>query len=55
MVPTVITVDLNGRVSAPGTQLQMTISVTGASADSAKRCIQLDLSGRVRSLIGACA
>ena len=55
MVPTVITFDVNGRVSAPGTQLRMTVSVTGASADSAKRCIQLDLSGRARSLIGACA
>ena len=55
MVPTVITFDVNGRVSAPGTQLRLTVSVTGASADSAKRCIQLDLSGRARSVIGACA
>ena len=54
-VPTVITFDVNGRVLAPGTQLRMTVSVTGASADSARRCIQLDLSGRARSVIGACA
>ena len=55
MVPTVITFDVNGHVSAPSTQMRMTVSVTGASADSAKRCIQLDLSGRARSLNGACA
>lgn len=53
-VPTVITFDDNGRVSAPSTQLRMTVSVTGAPADSVRRCIQLDLSGRARSLIGAC-
>jgi len=55
VVPTVITFDVNGRVSAPSTQMRMTVSVTGASADSAKRCIQLDLSGRARSLNGACS
>ena len=54
-VPTVISFDVNGRVSSPGTQLRMTVSVTGGTADSAQRCIQLDLSGRARSVIGACA
>ena len=55
LVPTVITFDVNGRVSAPSTQLRMTVSVTGAPADSARRCVQLDLSGRARSTTGACA
>ncbi len=54
-VPSVITFDVNGRVSAPSTQVRLTISSSVAPGDNAKRCIQLDLSGRARSLAGACA
>ena len=51
--PITIAFNSNGRVSAPVTQLRMTISA-GDSPGIAKRCIQVDLSGRVRALTGAC-
>jgi type IV fimbrial biogenesis protein FimT len=54
-VPTVITFDVNGRVLAPTTQVRMTIESSAAPSNTSKRCIQLDLSGRARSLVGACA
>jgi type IV fimbrial biogenesis protein FimT len=54
-VPTVITFDVNGRVIAPSTQLRMTVQSSAATNNTSKRCIELDLSGRARSLVGACA
>jgi type IV fimbrial biogenesis protein FimT len=47
--PASITFDVNGRVSSPTTDVRITISKAGAS-----RCVELDLSGRARSSVGAC-
>lgn len=54
-VPTVIAFDAQGRVSAPSSPVRMTVSTVGQTTESSKRCIQLDLSGRARSAVGACA
>jgi type IV fimbrial biogenesis protein FimT len=48
--PATITFDFNGRVSAPTTSVRITIS-----SHASMRCVQLDPSGRARSLSGACA
>ncbi|HUG22269.1 GspH/FimT family pseudopilin [Piscinibacter sp.] len=48
--PAGITFDANGRVFAPAAQVRMTLSAAGTN----HRCIQLDLSGRARSVVGAC-
>jgi type IV fimbrial biogenesis protein FimT len=48
--PASITFDVNGRVSAPVGQVRMTVT-----SFSNQRCVQLDPSGRARSLLGACA
>lgn len=50
VVPTAITFDVNGRAS---TTMRMTVSSSAAN-NSAKRCLQLDPSGRARSTAGAC-
>lgn len=48
--PASITFDVNGRVAAPAASVRMTITApTGAT-----RCVELDLSGRARSRLGAC-
>jgi len=47
--PAAITFDVNGRVSSPTTSVRITVS-----AGSSSRCVQLDPSGRARSLLGAC-
>ncbi|MDQ6684075.1 MAG: GspH/FimT family pseudopilin [Pseudomonadota bacterium] len=47
--PAAITFDVNGRVSSPTATVRITI---GSRASS--RCVQLDPSGRARSLAGAC-
>ncbi len=52
VVPTAITFDVNGRASAT---VRMTVASSGATNDTAKRCIQLDPSGRARSMVGACS
>lgn len=49
--PTTITFDANGRVSAPPDPVRITLS----AGDGNHRCIQLDLSGRARSAVGACS
>ena len=54
-VPTVITFDVNGRVSAPATQVRMTVQSAAATGLTSKRCIELDLSGRARSSVGVCS
>ena len=54
-VPSVITFDAYGRVAVPSSPVRMTISVPGQAGANSKRCIQLDLSGRARSTVGACA
>ena len=56
---TVITFDVNGRVTVPATPVRMSVYPSAAAAsaatnDSSNRCIELDLSGRARSLVGAC-
>jgi type IV fimbrial biogenesis protein FimT len=51
--PASITFDANGRVSSPAAQVRITLSSTAADANS-QRCVELDLSGRARSLVGAC-
>ena len=48
--PAGITFDANGRVFSPAAQVRMTLSAAGTH----HRCIQLDLSGRARSVLGAC-
>lgn len=48
--PAAITFDFNGRVSSPTASVRITIS---SHANS--RCVQLDPSGRARSVTGACA
>ena len=45
-----ITFDVNGRVSAPTDEVRITIS-----SGSVSRCVELDLSGRARSKVGACS
>jgi type IV fimbrial biogenesis protein FimT len=47
--PAAITFDVNGRVIAPLATVRITIS-----SHSSSRCVELDLSGRARSLAGAC-
>jgi type IV fimbrial biogenesis protein FimT len=47
--PASITFDVNGRVAAPVGQVRMTVT-----SYSSNRCVQLDPSGRARSLLGAC-
>ena len=47
--PAAITFDVNGRVSSPTTAVRITVS-----SGSSSRCVQLDPSGRARSLLGAC-
>ena len=54
-VPTLITFDAHGRVAVPSSPVRMTISVPGQASANSKRCIALDLSGRARSTVGACA
>ncbi len=51
--PASITFDANGRVSSPAAQVRITLSASAADANS-RRCVELDLSGRARSLVGAC-
>lgn len=48
--PASITFDVNGRVASPLTAVRITVS-----SGSNSRCVELDPSGRARSLIGACA
>jgi type IV fimbrial biogenesis protein FimT len=48
--PSTITFDFNGRVSSPTNSVRITISST-----TGHRCVQLDPSGRARTLSGACA
>jgi type IV fimbrial biogenesis protein FimT len=52
--PAVITFNVNGRVSAPANQVRMTVASNAAQNSTSKRCIELDLSGRARSSVGAC-
>jgi type IV fimbrial biogenesis protein FimT len=47
--PTAITFDVNGRVSSPASDVRITLTSSGAS-----RCVELGLSGRARSTVGAC-
>lgn len=48
--PTSITFDVYGRVSSPTSDVRITLAAGGAS-----RCVELDLSGRARSTVGACS
>lgn len=52
--PTAIVFNRNGRVSAPTAAVRITVTTSVLSGPSASRCVQLDLSGRARSLTGAC-
>lgn len=47
--PASITFDVYGRVSSPTSDVRITLTASGAS-----RCVELDLSGRARSTVGAC-
>lgn len=50
--PLAITFDYNGRVASPSADVRFSLS-TGANAIG--RCVELDLSGRARSIVGACS
>ena len=56
----VIVFNVNGRVEVPATPVRLSVYPSAAAAsatttnDSANRCIELDLSGRARSMTGAC-
>lgn len=52
--PQTITFGANGRVTLPTDPVRISISGTSASANS-QRCVELDLSGRARSSVGACS
>jgi len=47
--PESITFDIYGRVSSPSADVRITLT-----AGATSRCIELDLSGRARSTVGAC-
>lgn len=47
--PAAITFDPYGRVSAPANDMRITLSAGGST-----RCVELDVSGRARSSLGAC-
>jgi type IV fimbrial biogenesis protein FimT len=47
--PDAVVFDVNGRVTSPAADVRITISAGGAS-----RCVELGLSGRARSSVGAC-
>lgn len=49
--PLAITFDYHGRVAAPSADVRFSLS-TGSNALG--RCVELDLSGRARSIVGAC-
>lgn len=51
---TSITFNASGRMTAPNTQLRMTVRPQGSSPYAAARCVELDLSGRVRTQAGTC-
>jgi len=53
-MPTSITFDANGRVSTPTSQVRASLksSIEGSGLE---RCVELDLSGRARSAVGACS
>ncbi len=53
--PAAITFGVNGRVVAPAAQVRMSVMSGAATNSFSKRCIELDLSGRARSSVGACA
>lgn len=52
--PPAITFNSNGRVSSPTTRLRMTVRA-GDDSTVAQRCVEVDLSGRVRNHPGACS
>jgi len=47
--PATITFDENGRVAAPSSDVRITVTGGGST-----RCVELDLSGRARTALGAC-
>ncbi len=49
--PTAITFASNGRVVTPGNDVRFSLSSPG---NAGGRCVDLDLSGRARSQVGAC-
>lgn len=54
--PAEITFNSNGRVSSPTSRLRMTVRSDGDPADAVvQRCVEVDLSGRVRNQPGACS
>jgi type IV fimbrial biogenesis protein FimT len=52
--PSAITFNQYGRVSAPADGVRMTIYPAAGGGESAKRCVELDPSGRARAKVGAC-
>ena len=54
--PAAISFNSNGRVSSPTTRLRMTVRGDGdAEGAIVQRCVEVDLSGRVRNQPGACS
>lgn len=52
--PATIAFNSNGRVSAPNAQVRITVRPSEDASEANQRCVELDLSGRVRSQSGAC-
>lgn len=52
--PPAIMFNSNGRVSEPTTRLRMTVRADAGQSD-VQRCVEVDLSGRVRNQPGACS
>ena len=52
--PTAIVFNVNGRVTTPADGVRMTVRAADGGSANATRCVELDLSGRARTTLGAC-
>lgn len=52
--PALISFNVNGRVSAPSSAVQITVSPASGGLGHTQRCVELDLSGRARVKAGGC-
>ena len=52
--PALISFNVNGRVSAPISAVQITVAPASGVLGPNQRCVELDLSGRARVKTGAC-
>ena len=52
--PAFISFNVNGRVSAPSSAVQITMAPASGALSHNQRCVELDLSGRARVKTGVC-